>query len=471
LIAGHARDLLRSEHPELAERVAAYRAGFLTDERRALERGLASGDILGMATTSALELGIDIGGLDACVLAGYPGTIAATWQQAGRAGRSSERSLAVLVAQDDPLDQYVVAHPDHLFGKPVEAAVIDHANPNVLDDHLAAAAYEHPLTEDDEAVFGPSFVAAVERLEGAGRLKRKRAGWFFNGRGSPSSEIDIRSAGRVVSIVELDTGRLLGTSDGSRALHTLHPGAVYLHQGEQFEVRTLDLDAHVALVRPVDVLHYTQARDVTDIRIAAVEESARAGAVDLFFGDVVVSNQVVSFARKRLYTNETIDESALDLPEQVLQTKAVWYTVPADILARARLADADVPGAVHAAEHCAIGIMPLFAMCDRWDIGGVSTALHPDTGECTVFVYDGYPGGAGFARRSFDAGEAHLRATLDTIERCPCEHGCPSCVQSPKCGNGNEPLDKHAAVRLLRAILNETGRPAPLSQPSARASR
>jgi DEAD/DEAH box helicase domain-containing protein len=467
LIAQHARDLLADERGDLAGRIAAYRAGYLPEERRALERDLASGELLGVAATTALELGIDIGGLDACVIAGYPGTIAGTWQQAGRAGRAQQRSLVVLIAQDDPLDQYIVAHPAEIFGRPHEAAVIDHSNPNILDPHIGAAAFELPLRDADADVFGPSYGDAVARLDEAGLLRARGDKKFWNGKRSPATEIDIRSAGRVVQIVEDETGRLLGTADGSRAHHTVHAGAIYIHQGEQFEVRALDLGANVAVVSPVDVAHYTEARDITDIRIETVHDRKRAGAVELFFGDVVVSNQVVGFVRKRLYSNETLDEQPLDLPEQTLRTAAVWYTVPAHILVAARLDPASVPGAAHAAEHAAIGLMPLFAMCDRWDIGGVSTAEHPDTGMCTVFIYDGYPGGAGFAARSFEAGTEHLRATMEAIMSCPCERGCPSCVQSPKCGNGNEPLDKDGAARLLAAILT----PARDPQRSPRAAR
>jgi DEAD/DEAH box helicase domain-containing protein len=454
LVAGHARDLLADDRGDLAGAIAAYRAGYLPEERRALERDLVSGALRGVAATNALELGIDIGGLDACLLAGYPGTIASTWQRVGRAGRARSGSLAVLIAQDDPLDQYMVSHPDEIFSVPHEAAVIDHANPNIVDRHLAAAAYESPLTADDEDFFGPGFADAVRRCLDAGTLRARGERWAFNGRSSPAAEINLRTAGGSVSIVEDGTGRLLGTSDAARAAHEVHPGAVYLHQGEQFEVLDLDLDAGVALVAASRAAHYTEARDVTDIRIAAVAAVARTGAVELTLGEVEVTNQVTSFVRRRLYSNETIDETPLDLPPRSLRTVAVWYTVPDQILAEAGLVPADVPGAAHAAEHCAIGLMPLFAMCDRWDIGGVSTALHPDTGMCTVFIYDGTPGGAGFAARAFAAGAEHLRATLDLIRRCPCERGCPSCVQSPKCGNGNEPLDKGGAGRMLAAILD-----------------
>jgi DEAD/DEAH box helicase domain-containing protein len=453
LIASHARDLASGGT------VAAYRAGYLPEERRELERALVDGSLTGVAATTALELGIDIGGLDACVIAGYPGTIAGTWQQAGRAGRRRDGALAVLVAGDDPLDQYVVHHPAHIFGRPHENAVVDHSNPNILDAHIGCAAFESPLLDSDAGFFGADvFAPAVARLADAGMLRRRGDKWFWAGGRAPSNEVDIRSAGRTIHIVEEDTGRLLGTGEQSRAPHTLHPGAIYLHQGEQFEVASLDIERGVALVRASDATWYTQARDITDIRILGVDEKKRAGIVDLFLGDVEVSDQVVGYVRKRLYTNETLDETPLEMPPQRLRTKSVWYTVPDELLASAGLRAADVPGAAHAAEHCAIGIMPLFAMCDRWDVGGVSTALHEDTGMCTVFVYDGYPGGAGFAARSFEAGAEHLRAALETIEQCPCERGCPSCVQSPKCGNGNEPLDKYGAARLLRAILGVSRR-------------
>jgi len=443
LIAAHARDVLADERQDLAARIAAYRAGYLPEERRALERDLSDGVLMGVAATTALELGIDIGGLDACVLAGYPGTIAATWQQAGRAGRARTRSLAVMIAQDDPLDQYLIAHPDEIFGRPHENAVVDHANPSILGAHLGCAAFESPLSDQDDALFGPTFTDTVEQLLADGTLRARGGRFSWAARGAPAAGVDIRSAGRTVSIVE------------ARAPATVHPGAIYLHQGQQFEVRDLDLDARVALVMPSDAMHYTQARDVTDIRITGVDRTARAGRVELSFGDVEVSNQVVGFVRKRLYTNETLDEVPLDMPVQTLRTKAVWYTVPDELLDEAGLEPADVPGAAHAAEHAAIGMMPLFSMCDRWDIGGVSTAMHPDTSACTVFIYDGYPGGAGFALRSFEAGAEHLRATMEAIAGCRCETGCPSCVQSPKCGNGNEPLDKDGAMRFLASILGE----------------
>jgi DEAD/DEAH box helicase domain-containing protein len=454
LIASYARSRLERERPHVADRVAAYRAGYLPEERRALERALTDGELLGVAATTALELGIDIGGLDACVLAGYPGTVASTWQQAGRAGRAREASLAILVAGDDPLDQYVIAHPGEIFGRPHESALVDHANPNIFDPHVACAAFESPVAPTDEGILGPGLPGAVARLSDAGALRARGGKHYWAGRGTPHQDIDIRSAGGIVQIADADTGALLGTVDESRAPFAVHGGAIYLHQGQQFHVETLDLDARVALVRPTDEDVYTQARDITDIRVLEVERTGRAGAVDLYFGRVEVTSQVVSYVRKRLYTGEVLDVTPLDMPEFRLDTRSVWYTVPTGLLTEARIAPPDVGGAAHAAEHAGIGLLPLFAMCDRWDIGGVSTAEHPDTGMCTVFIYDGYPGGAGIAERGFEAGAEHLRATLDAIRACACERGCPSCVQSPKCGNGNEPLDKDAAARLLSTILD-----------------
>ena len=440
--------------PGLAGRVKAYRAGYLPEERRALERALADGDLLAVASTSALELGIDIGSLDASVLAGYPGTRASMWQQAGRAGRRAESSLAVLVAQDDPLDQYLVTHPEDLFRKPPEAAVIDPTNPYVLGPHLRCAAREHPLAPEEIGFFGDAAAGVVADLLEAGGLVDRRGRLHTRAGNSPHAEVDIRSAsGHLFLIVEADTGALLGTVDESRAFLQVHPGAIYLHQGEQYEVEQLDLDRHVALVRPSDADWYTQSRDTTDIEVLGALAESKVGETPMFFGDVRVTDQVVGFVRKLHITGETLDTVPLDLPPQTLATRAVWWALPDAVIARAGVAPADLPGAAHAAEHAAISLLPLVATCDRWDVGGVSTAFHPDTGSCAIFIYDGYPGGAGISERGFSAAGRWLRATLEAIRACPCQSGCPSCVQSPKCGNGNEPLDKGAAAGLLEEML------------------
>jgi DEAD/DEAH box helicase domain-containing protein len=441
---------------DLRSKVKSYRAGYLAEDRRELERRLAADDLVAVASTNALELGIDIGSLDAAVLVGYPGTRASMWQQAGRAGRRSSGSLAVLVAQDDPLDQYLVQHPADLFDRPAEAAVVDPSNPFVLEPHLACAAREYPLSSEELDVFGADALAAVGRLEERGELALRRGTWHHVGRRSPHRAVDIRSAsGHQFQIVIEQTGELLGTVDESRAYYHVHPGAVYLHQGEQFEVRELDLPRRVALVNRVDPDYYTQSRDTTDIEVVAAEEERTTGDVPTFYGTVRVTNQVVGFARKHVATGETLEVVPLALPPQDLETKAVWWAIPPATIERAAVTTSDLPGAAHAAEHAAIGLLPLVATCDRWDVGGVSTAYHPDTGSCAIFVYDGYQGGAGIAERGYRQADRLLRATLETVRACPCSTGCPSCVQSPKCGNGNEPLDKAGAVALLAAMLGE----------------
>jgi DEAD/DEAH box helicase domain-containing protein len=453
-VALTARRLLDDVQPGLSGRVAAYRGGYLPEERRALERSLQSGELLGVATTNALELGVDIAGLDAVLLAGYPGTRASLWQQAGRAGRGHDGALAVLVGRDDPLDTYLTHHPEALFGRPVETTVLDPDNPYVLAPHLCAAAAELPLTPEDLDLFGPAAPSTAEHLVDRGLLRRREAGLFWTRRDRACDLADIRgSSGQPVRLVEEETGRLLGTVDGGSAHASAHAGAVYVHQGETYLVRSLDLEDHVAMVDRADPDYTTFARDVTDIRVVETTTRVPWGAAALAFGTVQVTNQVVGYLRKRLITGEVLGEEPLDLPERQLRTKAVWWTVTPDALADAQLEWADVPGAAHAAEHASIGLLPLFATCDRWDIGGVSTALHEDTGTTTVFVYDGHPGGAGFAERGFGTAAEWLRATRDAIASCECAEGCPSCVQSPKCGNGNDPLDKAGAVRLLTVVL------------------
>ena len=453
-VAMTARRLLAQVDADLAAAVAAYRAGYLPEERRALERDLHSGALLGLAATNALELGVDVSGLDAVLLAGWPGTRASLWQQAGRAGRSGSDALAVLIARDDPLDSYVVHHPASVFGRPVEASVLDPENPYVLAPHLCAAAAELPLRADDLATFGAAADAVLAELVERGLLRRRPSGWFWTRRERASALADLRGVGGMpVRVVEAVTGRLLGTVDPGAAHVTVHDGAVYVHQGATYLVEHLDLDQDVATVTAAEPDWTTTARDVTDIRVLAAERSERWGAAMLSFGAVEVTSQVVSYVRRAVLTGEVLGEYPLVLPARQLRTRAVWWSLPEPECQAGGVAPADLPGAAHAAEHASIGLLPLFATCDRWDIGGVSTALHPDTGQPTVFVYDGHPGGAGFAERAYVAAPAWLTATRDAIRACDCDAGCPSCVQSPKCGNGNDPLDKYAAVRLLDALL------------------
>ncbi|WP_083999240.1 DEAD/DEAH box helicase [Actinomadura kijaniata] len=455
-VALGAKRALSEAAPQLVDHVAAYRAGYLPEERRALEASLRDREIVGLASTNALELGVDVSGLDAVVICGWPGTRASLWQQAGRAGRSGQEALAVLVARDDPLDTFLVHHPEAIFGTPVEATVLDPDNPYVLEPHLCAAASEIPLTEADAELFGPTTADLLPDMVRRGMLRRRAAGWYWTRRDRACDMADIRGAGGVpVQVVELGTGRLLGTVDEASSHSHVHEGAVYLHQGESFIVQTLDLDDAVALVEPADPDYSTTARDVTDITIVERLRSTRWGEATLNFGTVDVTNQVVAYQMRRLQTGEMLGEKPLDLPPRTLRTRAVWWTLSPDQIEA--LGDMDVAGAAHAAEHASIGLLPLFATCDRWDIGGVSTALHPDTGLLTVFVYDGHEGGAGFSERGYRDAAEWLTATRDAIAACECESGCPSCIQSPKCGNGNDPLDKQGALLMLGELLQ--GRP------------
>lgn len=447
---------LEEVDPSLPGRVASYRGGYLPEERRAIEASLRSGELLGLAATNALELGIDISGLDAVVLAGYPGRRSAFWQQIGRAGRGAGDALGIMVARDDPLDTYLVTHPDALLGQPVEATVFDPANPYVVGPHLCAAAQELPLTEPDLPLFGPGAREILDNLVASGLLRKRPRGWYWTDRRRAADLADIRSSGgSQVQLIEAETGRVVGTVDAASSHASAHAGAVYVHRGETYLVHELDLEENVAVISRDDPGYSTFAREVTEISIVAEREQVAWGECRLAYGDVDVTHQVVSFLRRRQPSGEVLGEELLDLPERTLRTSAVWWTVPASALEAAGLETADIPGAAHAAEHCSIGLLPLIATCDRWDIGGVSTASHPDTGMLTVFVYDGHPGGAGFSERGFRAAREWLGATLETIEACECDDGCPSCVQSPKCGNQNNPLDKQGAIVLLRLLLHK----------------
>jgi DEAD/DEAH box helicase domain-containing protein len=450
LTAMGARRILSEVDSELVDRVAAYRAGFLPEERRALEKSLANGDLLGVASTNALELGVDIAGLDAVVVAGYPGTLASFWQQAGRAGRAGDGSLVVFVARDDPLDTYLVHNPSAVLDKPIEATVTDPGNPYVLAPQLTCAAAELPLTPSCLPRFGAGAQAVVDGLVEDGVLRKRPTGWYWTSRTRPHGDVDIRgSGGEQIAVVETDSGRMLGTVSPGSACTTVHPGAVYLHQGASYVVDELDLDSGLAMVHAENPEWSTQPREIVDIAVLNTLSQQEFGAgVTVCLGEVAVTSQVVAYLR-RLPSGEVLDQIPLDLPEHTLTTRAVWYTVSEDLLSGI----ATIPGALHAAEHAAIGLLPLFATCDRWDIGGVSTSRHPDTGRATVFVHDGHPGGAGFADRGHAALVPWLTATRSVIAACECPAGCPSCVQSPKCGNGNEPLDKAGAIAVLGIVL------------------
>lgn len=437
--------------PDLAGRLRAYRAGYLPEERREIERALFSGELVGVVSTSALELGIDVGGLDAAVLVGYPGTVASTWQRAGRAGRAGSEGLVVLVALADALDQYLMRNPRYLFDQPVEAAVLDPHNPYVLASQLRCAAAELPLSEEDLAHFGQPSRAVVQVLAETGELAPQRGRWVWRGKRYPAADVGIRTAGEARYAIVDGAGGLVGTVDESRAFEQVHPGAVYLHQGETYVVEELDLNARVARVRRRAVDYYTEPRTVTDLEVRRVLQERPLGLSRAYLAEVEVTTQVVGYARKHLAGDQVVSVEPLDLPAQNLPTVAVGWDVPEPLAAQ--LDPELLAGAIHAAEHASIGLLPLFAMCDRWDLGGVSYPRHPQTRAASVFVYDGYPGGVGIVERGFAVLESWLRATWELVATCPCEAGCPSCVQSPKCGNGNQPLDKGGALQVLGALV------------------
>jgi DEAD/DEAH box helicase domain-containing protein len=458
-----ASDARRRLPPARRGRVKPYRGGYLAAERREIEDELFGGRLDGVVATSALELGIDVGGLDAVVVNGFPGTIASFWQQAGRAGRAGRPSAAVLVAGADQLDQWLATHPTELVHRPPEPAVINPANPYVADAHVRCAAHEMPLTHADERYWPGLLDEVVLRLarddEVVVREQFRGRGpqALYCGGGWPAHGVGLRvGAGGELAIRSVE-GEPVGTVELGRACEQVHPGASYLHSGQSWRVVELDLDDRIAVVEPDDGATYTVARSDVDIRVVGTDTTRRLGALEVGLGSVEVHQQVTGYQRKDALTGQSLGMTPLDLPRSTLCTRAFWYVVPEVVLAAAGVDPADAPGALHAAEHAGIGVLPLFTICDRWDVGGVSTLHQPDLGAPAIVIYDGYQGGAGVAELGFEAADRHLAATAAIIEACTCATGCPSCVQSPKCGNGNEPLDKAAALALLRAATTLVG--------------
>ncbi len=433
---------------ETAARLAPYRAGYTPQQRRAIERRLVEGELLGVSATDALELGIDIGLLDCAISVGFPGTIASLRQQWGRAGRRGH-GLAVLVASEDALDQYFMREPEMLLNRRVEAAILDHANPRVLDGHLAAAAFEGPIDDDDRATLGD---AALERAPHVPDLRKTPRGWVYAGKDYPAGRVALRSASPdAFSVVDASSGTMLGVVEHERAYATIHEGAVYLHMGEQWLVHELDIGGRRALVEPFGGDWYTQVKKETDTVVEEPLRTERRLGLELSFGRVSVTERVVAYQRKGIRDQATIATVQLDLPATTFETEAIWY-VPTDRQLEGIEQMPTLLSSLHAAEHAMIAILPLWAMCDRWDIGGLSTNYHDDTGAPTVFVYDGHPGGVGLTERGFEQFEGWVGDTVHLLAGCPCAHGCPSCVQSPKCGNLNEYLDKQGALTLLRRM-------------------
>ncbi|MEK6228246.1 MAG: DEAD/DEAH box helicase [Actinomycetota bacterium] len=436
---------------DLAELVAPYRAGYTPSQRREIEQRLMAGDLLAVVATDALELGIDVGDLDAAICVTFPGTVASLRQMWGRAGRR-HTGLALYVAGADALDQFFCRHPDEFLARPVESAILDPEAEEIHLAHLWAAAYEMPLTAGDEEFLGPRWEAGARRLVSLGRLRERGGRYLPRGEGFPAAEIPLRSASPdSVAVVEADAGEVIGSVETARAHSAVHPGAIYLHMGSSYEVADLDLDSRRALVRSFGGDYYTQPKKEADTWIEEVLDHREVAGCPLSFGTVSVSEQVTAFQRKRLSDHENLDLVALDMPEQHFSTQALWYELPEDMLQR------DFPlehllGSLHAAEHTQIAVLPLIAMCDRWDIGGLSTNFHAQTGRPTVFIYDGHPGGIGITRLGFHRFETLVRDAMRLISECPCRSGCPSCVQSPKCGNLNEPLNKNGALELLSRL-------------------
>ncbi|MGA7434958.1 MAG: DEAD/DEAH box helicase [Solirubrobacterales bacterium] len=445
-----AENLERKGRADLAMKIAPYRAGYTPAQRRGIEKDLVEGKLLGVVSTDALELGIDIGELDAAICVTFPGTVAGLRQMWGRAGRRRD-GLAVYIAGQDGLDQYFCRHPEEFLERPVEAAILDHLSPEIGAQHLVAAAFEMPVTEEDTEWFGEEMKALTDHLVAKGELRRAGKGLVPRKPGFVAASVSLRSSSAEnLAVVERGSGEVIGTVEYGRAFTTLHPGAIYMHFGSSYEVEQLDLDGAQAVVHPFDDEWYTRPRMETDVFIDRVLAKKQVAGVELNFGEIAVTDQVIAYQRILTADQEAIDLIDLDLPEQEFRTQGLWYTVPAEMTPEMPLNA--LLGALHASEHSQIAVLPLIAMCDRWDIGGLSTNVHPQTGEPTIFIYDGHPGGIGIARRGFDLFERLVSDALGLVSECPCDAGCPSCVQSPKCGNLNEPLFKAGAIGLMDAM-------------------
>lgn len=442
--------LVERGRADLAERIAPYRAGYTPAQRREIEAKLVSGELLGVAATDALELGIDIGGLDAAICVTFPGTVAGLKQMWGRAGRR-ERGLAVYIAGPDGLDQYFCRHPEEFLNRPVEAAILDHLSPEIRDRHLVAAAFELPLTGEDEEFFGAGLEEAGQALVRRGELRQAGKGLVPRRSGFAAADVSLRSSSASeFAVIDRDSGEVIGSVDSGRAFTTVHPGAVYMHLGTSWEVEQLDPWEGQAVVRRFEDDWYTRPRVETDIFIDRELESTEVCGVKLSFGRISVTDQVMAYQRILSADGEAFDLVDLDLPEQEFSTRGLWYEVPDALIEGMDMKE--LLGALHATEHGQIAVLPLLAMCDRWDIGGLSTNLHPQTGRPTIFIYDGHPGGIGLTRRAYELFPRLVGDARRLIGECPCESGCPSCVQSPKCGNLNEPLSKRGALELLTAM-------------------
>ena len=440
--------------PELRRYISSYRAGFLPEERREIEHALASGKMRGVISTSALEMGIDIGGLDVCILVGYPGTMVTTWQRAGRVGRQGRDSLIVLVAQADALDQYFIKYPDQFFGRPLETAIVDPDNPYVVKEHLPCAAQELPLKEDDAFFDLKAYAPVIQELAQERHLLQSAGGdaWFARSR-FPQKEVNIRGVGDSFPIFLEGKKKPLGSIDGHRALRECHPGAVYLHKARTYQVERLDLERRNIWVQPIEPNYFTRIQTDKETEILEVRERRGIAQFMAYTGRLKVTERMLSYEKRRLPGQELLGLVPLDLPPMIFETVGMWLEIPDAVKAAVYQEGRHFMGGIHALEHVLISMFPLFALADRYDIGGISHPAHPQVGRAAIFIYDGYPGGVGLAERAFEILEDLLIRTREVIDACPCEDGCPSCVHSPKCGSGNKPLDKEAAVLTAGLLL------------------
>ena len=449
----------RNESGALAARIRAYRAGLLPEERRQIEAQLASGDLLAVITTSALELGIDIGDLDLCLLVGYPGSVISTWQRGGRVGRSGQDSALILIAGQDALDQYFMRNPHDFIDREPESAVVNPFNPQIMTQHLECAAAELTLEADDAMLDTKNADTVLAGLENEGLLlKSADAKEFYARRKTPHRDVDLRGAGNRFQIINTKTDMLIGEIDDYRVFRETHPGAVYLHQGETFIVDHLDLKKHTASVSKARVNYYTRVRGHKLTEIIKSEEHKFVWRTEVHRGILKVTDQVTEYEVWRVQSKTLQDRISLDLPPQIFETQGLWYQIPEQLQRKCESSHFDLMGVLHAIEHAAIGIFPLLVMADHHDVGGMSTDFHPQVGTAAIFIYDGIPGGAGLTQQAFLYARRLFEYTLKAIRDCPCESGCPSCVQSPQCGSGNRPMDKKGAIFILERLEEQPGR-------------
>jgi DEAD/DEAH box helicase domain-containing protein len=439
---------------EYADRISAYRAGFLPEERREIEAKLSRGELLAVISTSALELGIDIGDLDLCLLVGYPGTIVSTWQREGRVGRSGQESAMILIAGEDALDQYFMRNPEDFLQRSPEAAVVNPFNPNILARHVVCAANELPLLKNEDYLQTEEVVAAVSTLETSGELLQSgEGGQWFSSRKAPHRQVHLRGAGDQYAIIGSSDSENKGAIDGLRVFKETHPGAVYLHKGDTYLVDTLDIETNTVRVTQSAVDYYTRVRAHKNTEILAIYHEKQVAGTRVFTGKLKVTEQVTGFERWRIRGRKFMNRVPLDLPEYTFETDGIWFEISTLVQTETESQYLHFMGGIHAMEHAAIGMFPLIVMTDRNDLGGISIPYHPQVGSAAVFIYDGIPGGAGLCRQAFHRAKDLLDVTLRSIQTCPCETGCPSCVHSPKCGSGNRPIDKASAIFILKVLL------------------